>query len=78
MLSKALASIEEQSVDERFLYGRTMTVRQQDLQKFEEITEEYLQRLADFSSVENCDSVYQVNVQIFNLKAKKGVRDAKS
>lgn len=69
MIEKALESVDTQDVSERFLYGRTMTIKKADLPQLEALTREYLHRLSELSQdTEACDSLYQVNIQTFNLK----------
>ena len=72
MLGKALESIDQQDVNERMLFGRTMTINKSDLRQLELLTQEYLDRVSEFSQeTKNCDSLYQINVQAFNLKSNK-------
>jgi uncharacterized protein (TIGR02147 family) len=75
MIQKAIDSVDSQPVDERFLFGRTMTLKKSNLPKLEALTQEYLEQLRELSEdAEGGDSLYQVNVQAFNLKDEKGAR----
>ena len=72
MLGKALESVDSQGINERLLFGRTMTINKRDLPQLEALTQEYLDLVRELSQdTRNCDSLYQINVQAFNLKSNK-------
>jgi uncharacterized protein (TIGR02147 family) len=70
MISKSLASVEGQSVDERYLRGKTISIAKKDLPKFKELVEEFMSQVTDLNenSKRDKDSVYQINLQMFDLK----------
>jgi uncharacterized protein (TIGR02147 family) len=73
MIQKAVESIDTQPMSERFVYGRTMTLKKSDLSKLEALTQEYLEQISELSEdAAGCDSLYQVNIQAFNLRSEKG------
>lgn len=76
MIQKAMDSIDSQPVHERFLFGRTMTIKRSDLSKLEAITQDYLEQLSELSEdIVSCDSLYQVNIQAFNLQSAQDINE---
>lgn len=69
MLGRATLALENQEVHRRIFRGTTITIRRDKLQLLNEASEEFLARLAEISDScgADADSLYQVNVQIFDL-----------
>lgn len=70
MIQKALASVEEQSVNDRYLRGKTLSIAKQDLPKFKELVEEFMAQVSELNDASKRakNSVYQINLQMFDLK----------
>ncbi len=73
MISKALKSIDEQKISERYIVGKTFTVSKFDLPKLKELTEKFKDDVSDVLTNSNYknDSLYQLNIQLFNLENSK-------
>ncbi len=67
MIEKALASIREQSLDQRNIRGLTLSLQKKDLTRAREIIQRAYQALAKLTAQEDGDETYQVNTQIFQL-----------
>jgi uncharacterized protein (TIGR02147 family) len=70
MIEKALEAIEGQSIEQRTLMGRTITLAPKDLPKFRAMIDDFSSKLGELSANSKPRSkVYQVNVQMFDLAA---------
>ncbi len=71
MIQKALTAVDEQSVDERYLRAKTLAMRKQDLPKYKKLAEEFMSKVSRIAQAPKTnDSVYQVNIQLFDFKSR--------
>lgn len=69
MIKKAIKSIDKQKFKDRIIAGKTMTIKKEDLPKYNEYINDFLENIAQISTIDQeCDSLYQLNIQLFNLK----------
>lgn len=71
-IEKALTSIEEQSTEERHLSSKTFAVAKKNVPKLKIIIEEFKERVSTLLQEEKRkDSLYQLNIQLFQLDRKE-------
>lgn len=71
MIEKALQAIEGQEVERRYLSACTVNIAPKDLPKFRALVDDFLNRTTVLASEsENRSSLYQINVQMFDLAAQ--------
>jgi len=70
MIEKAVTSIEEQNIDRRYITSKTMTLSRKNLSKYKEQIQTFLENISELNQEndENHDSLYQLNIQLFDLK----------
>lgn len=76
MIEKALASVEQQTRDERILRGSTLSFRKKDLPRVEAIITEAHSKIEKLTAEATgpAEDVYQFNSQFFRLSKKKRER----
>ena len=67
MIEKALASIEQQSVSERYLQGSMISVRKTDLKRAQKIIQKAHSEILKLSCSGNGDELYYFNSQFFRI-----------
>jgi len=71
MISKALTSIDEQSVEERMNQALTFNLNKKNLSKYFSAVENFISEIRKIANQEkNSDELYQLNIQLFNLRGK--------
>lgn len=69
MIQKAANSLDRQRVEDRFIVGKTMAIKKEELPKFQNILQECMQNVGiGVEESVNPDSLYQLNIQLFDLK----------
>lgn len=75
MLAKASAAIEAQTVDRRYFISRTLTLRRAQLKELCQLIDDFYDRVSASVSAPEVhdahDALYQLNVQLFDLKEGK-------
>jgi len=78
MLQKATESIETQSVNQRYLRTKTMSIARNELPKYFKLVEDFFEQVGKLvTSIEaprKKDALYQLNLQLFDLKKQKNNR----
>ena len=77
MINKAIKSIDEQPVEQRYVTGKTMSILREDLPKLQELVQDFFQNVTDLIGQhsqrgQDSNALYQLNVQLFDLKDPKG------
>jgi len=67
LLTKAIKAIENQTVDERDITSYTMTIDTKKIPEAKKMITLFRRKLAAFLETPNGDSVYQLNIQLFDL-----------
>ena len=67
MMNKAIRSLESQTVDKRDITSFTFTVDTKKIPEAKKMIRDFRRKLAAFLETPNGDSVYQLNVQLFDL-----------
>jgi uncharacterized protein (TIGR02147 family) len=71
MIQKAQTALETQDITERSITSRTFTVSKSSIPKIKELIEKFYNDLFELNSeYANHNSIYQLNVQLFNLEKK--------
>ncbi|MEQ1877395.1 MAG: TIGR02147 family protein [Bdellovibrionia bacterium] len=71
MIEKARSAVDEQTVHERYLRAKTLSFNRRDLDKYKKLVEEFMSKASRLATTSRSkDSVYQINVQIFDFKAR--------
>jgi uncharacterized protein (TIGR02147 family) len=70
-LEQARTAIEQQTVDERILYGATLAFNKTLLPKAQEILAEAYKQIADLAESEPAEDVYQFSSQLFRLTKQR-------
>ncbi len=74
MIEKAKDAIEDQDIKERYITGKTMAVSEEIIPEMTQLIEEFKLRvndLLDSKKNKKTDKLYQLNIQLFNLQAKR-------
>lgn len=72
MISKALDAVDGQDVEQRYLSARTIFIAPKELPKLRALVDDFLARVSVVAGEsENESKLYQVNVQMFDLDARK-------
>lgn len=76
MILKAVDAIDSQSIDQRYLRTKTMSISRSELPKFIKLIEDFLDNVsklvASAEAPQQKDALYQLNVQLFDLKKTNG------
>jgi uncharacterized protein (TIGR02147 family) len=76
ILQKASLAIEEQPIEERYFRAKTMAIRKSDLNLLKTLVNDFMdnvaQRMATGVQTDTADSLYQINVNFFDLKKRSG------
>ncbi|HLE11226.1 MAG: hypothetical protein A2504_10590 [Bdellovibrionales bacterium RIFOXYD12_FULL_39_22] len=67
MITKALDSIESQSIGERDISSTTLSIQKNDLEKIKELINKFHKSVRKFAQTKDADETYQLNVQLFKL-----------
>lgn len=70
MISKAERSLDTQKFDQRDITGCTLSFNKQNINEVKELIKDFRQKILKFSEQSNCNSIYQLNVQFFELLEK--------
>lgn len=70
MISLGLKSVGEQAVEERTLYGSTLSFRAENMEKVQEILKEAHRQVLRYAEHGKGEEVYQLNTQFFRLAGK--------
>ena len=70
MIQKACASLEQQKVSERYIKGKTMAMSKKDIPPLKKIIDHFFEETSQLiqTSTGKKDALYQLNVQLFDLK----------
>lgn len=72
LITKAIESIETQNIDERYLRGKTMAMPKRNYTKLVGLIEDFMSDVSKtLKSTAKKDSIYQLNVQLFDLKNRR-------
>ena len=73
LISKAIKALETQSVEKRDITSFTMTIDTGKIPEAKKMIRDFRRKLAAFLETPNGDSVYQLNIQLFDLLGDKNV-----
>lgn len=74
MINRALESMDQDPVDQRYFFGRTVAIRYEQYDDIIEHARVYLDRLSElaFEAGDEADSLFQSNIQVFELSRGRG------
>lgn len=70
MIERGLIALAEQDINKRYFFGETLGIKRELYPELQQATEEYFHRVSALArlSENEADSLYQVNVQVFDHK----------
>lgn len=74
MIEKAVHSLETQTVHERYVVGKTLSIRKEDIPKYKSLVEDFFSKVSSLvlaSGTSEPNALYQLNVQFFDLRRRK-------